>query len=1514
MDYNKYIGLPYKDNGRDASGVDCWGLARLFYEQELSIELPSYTELYSGAHDPQVSQSIENYKDAWQVAEYGAPGDLCLFNIYGEPAHVGVYIGDRRFLHAREGRDSVIESLDSAQWSKRFVGFYKYTTKPATIQLTGAPHPLQTQVLYDWTVAGTTVQDLANFVKQKYSVSDRLASKLVILVEGVPVAQDRWNTTVLLEGQTVTYNCVATGGNSTRLLLTLAVVVAAAYLGPMAGQAIAGAGASAGTIAAYTAVSTMALNMAGMALVNAIAPVRMPGQNPDPGSAAGLNLFTGASNQANRFGAIPVVLGKMRATGVLGATPYVDTLTDTSLLNLLVVWGYGPLKVDDICVGTNPISNYYNKKDDTDLEFAQDIPLPVTLYGNATDPGSAAEIAFNKLYGRDVEQQQINIQLVNNAEDGNPWQEVLFAQDNTTAVDLAFTFPEGMRQLVISGGDAGAIREATAAVEIQLRKKNSNGTWPAWAPRPSYAFGDYAAQVPNSDEYSDTINPVFTTVFDPGSGDSGGSTAQQSLYQYHTYALSDSGTVVKFSGAATESQNAEPSASLIAEYRSGSYAGLAGSDSETTTYKRLPVLPLNGYLKLYTVCVFGGTLISVENHLQGYSGYNGLEIITGQLTAGGGLAGDNEIAQTNSGVSVQISSGAVYALSSNQPVAGQSVQVFNTRTNFANSGTVTPGSYSGWSTFLKQNSVWVSGSETTFDKTVTIVFPYTGYYHVEASADDEGTVYVDNRQVVGIPKPGYASTVSNLVYLEAGTYPVRVFAKNSNGGAAGVACNITFNENGGLNNLPTPDTIMVFGTPGFYYKRKDAFNFVYKIKNLLPGIYEARVRRINDDVTEPEESLRNYNKVALLSATAYANAIDPVTGLPQGPINKIPNTNLAKTAIRIQSTSKANGSIDGVNAIVQTICSDWNRTTQQWTPRATSNPASLFAYVLTHSGNAYRIKTEDIDAQIDVVALQKWHEFCDDNQLEFNSVVTQTQSVMDVLRDICAAGRASPSYVDGKWTVVVDKPRDYVTQHFTPHNSWGFESTKLLPRLPDAFRVTFANRDKAYQADEILVFNFGKTSATAEIFEELSLPGVTNARQAKHLARWHLAQTKLRPEIYTLNVDFEYLVCNRGDLVRVAHDVPLWGTGTGRIVEINGNTLTLSEPLTLVAGTQYQIRIRTNVVSSAPGATNSLLYQLIPVSTTGTYNTVTTTSAISGGVEVDNLYMLGEIAKESQELVVLSIEPSDNTSARLTLADYSPEIYTLDLNSEDDLPSRDPNITGDSNQAVLNTITQAPIIVGASSGSALAEEIATGTFQNVLLISFGNVPALSEAAQKMQVQVVLGDSDFSSGSLFGTYLLDKSTGSLSLTGLKTLTIYKIRARYTNASGTISGPWSPIFYTTSTGKVDNDYIVESLIVELDDVNITAVPATTLDKPADFKTFEYRLYKDTGNEDFWELDPATNGILVVQTTETARFNLLNVPQPRISTAGVTYRVACRAMDNNNNYSAQSALGTIVIATIK
>lgn len=1541
MDYNSYIGLPYESNGRTRAGVDCWGLVRLFYAEQLHIELPDYSELYSGAWDPELSSVIELHKSGWAETSDAQPGDVCLFNIYGEPAHVGVYLGNRKFLHAREGRDSVVESLDSHQWSRRFGGFYRYSSQAQAVPATGLPHPLRTQVELDWMPAGTTVQDFADYVNNKYQISERLASKLVVLVDGVPIPRDEWSTTVLKADQKLAYKSVAEGRGGTRLLLTLAVVVAAAYFAPMlAPEAAAAVKAGTATFAqtATLAATTAAINMAGMALVNAIAPIRMPGQN-DPGQARGLNLFTGASNQANRFGAIPVVLGRLRVTGTLGATPYVDTLTDTSLLNLLIIWGFGPLQVtnDSICVGTNPIKNYYNQPlTDAEIEqnivdynkkgivnqtpeFAQDIPRPVTLQGSDSEtPEETA--AFNVLYPRDVEQQQVGVELVNNVQDGNPWQEVVLQQANTSELDIALSFPQGMRQIVTSGEHAGDIREATAGVEIQVRKFNtSTQTWPEWSPLTSYRLDQNPDNSGVSQPYTDQINPVVYVNQVLGTGDSGWMTETVTLYQWHTYALSSTGEIKRFDGTATESPTEYPSEELQQSINLSSYGSLLiplSLPSNYNGYSHLPQIPQAGYIKLYTICNYAGAITQTINHLDAYIGRTGL-VLTSEAVAKSAPEGGLETISTI----IRISAGVVTQASVSQSAQGVTETKFSARWI---PGTTTP-TNSVWCDFLKQNAVW-KGTGIQFNETYTVNFTESGYYHVEAAADDEGAIYVDNRLVVAMPRPGYNNSVSNLIYLEKGTYPVKVTALNSGGKAAGVACKITYTENGGLNNLPTPDTILQFGSPGFYHKRRDAFNFVYKIKGLAPGQYEVRARRTNNDEAEPDtggdEKVRNYHTVSLLSVTAKGyewvkdpqnptqDYTDPITGkkVPQGPLNKLPRGNLARTAIRIQSTNKANGSVDGVNALVHSMVWDYEHTTDSWVFRASSNPASLFLHVLSHPANAYRIPVEELSTRVDLAAVKSWHDFCRLNAYEYNAVVTQTQSVLDTLRDICAAALASPAFVDGKWTVIVDRPRTYVTQHFTPHNSWGFESTKLLPRLPDAFRVTFPNRERAYQADETIVYNYGKSQATATVFEELSLPGVTNALQAKKLARWHLAQLKLRPEVYTLNVDFEYLVCNRGDLVRVNHDVPLWGTGSGRLKSVGSTTLGLTEPVYLVTGTTYQVRIRTNT-----GA--SVLRTLSPA-TSGWYNTVTVTTSLDGsGVEADNLFMIGEVSKESQELIVIGIEPSSNVTARLTLVDYSPQIYSVDLTDDNaELPSFDPNITGRSPEVLQSAITVAPIFTGATSDSDVAEQIANGTYQNVMILGFSNAPDLTDSAKKIQVQVALGNGEFDSSSLVGVYEADKAAGSVVVTGLQTLTTYKMRARYINATGSVSGPWSRIYYISNTGKTGNMAIVQNIDVVLDNTFIIATANEVIDKPSNFKCFEYRFYKDTGVEDFWDLDPATNGIFVVQSQSEGRLNLLDVPVPRISETGITYRVACRVQDSNNNYGSESALGTIVITTIQ
>ena len=354
-------------------------------------------------------------------------------------------------------------------------------------------------------------------------------------------------------------------------------------------------------------------------------------------------------------------------------------------------------------------------------------------------------------------------------------------------------------------------------------------------------------------------------------------------------------------------------------------------------------------------------------------------------------------------------------------------------------------------------------------------------------------------------------------------------------------------------------------------------------------LVQVRVRRHSGDGTEPNKDYRYTHTVQLHTLTGYKNT---------NPANDPPNSKIAKTALTIKASAQLNGQIEGINGLVQTWApniTSWNSTTNSFsTYGPTSNPADLFLYVLMHSGNPQRVLAADIVSKIDIAKLQYWYSYCNQTRtivlnnithsykFEHNGILGAQRSILEVLRDICAAGRASPAMIDGKWSVVIDEPKPQIVQHFTPHNSWGFESTKGLPRLPDALKIQYYDEAHDYQDAELIISYANKTVDNAELFESIQLPGVTNKGAVADHARWHLAQAKLRPEIYSLNTDIEYIVCNRGDRVKVMHDVPMWGLGSGRIKNrITSNIFELDEDVPVNLGTSYTLRVRSSTGSSS---------------------------------------------------------------------------------------------------------------------------------------------------------------------------------------------------------------------------------------------------------------------------------------------------------------------------------------------
>jgi cell wall-associated NlpC family hydrolase len=126
-----YIGLPWRDLGRDRAGIDCWGLARLPFLELHGIELPSYTDVWNSPRDrEEIAAVIANDRSAWpwRPVEPGCERelDVAVFRRAGLETHVGVVVARGQMLHAVDGSESRIEPFDRGRWKAKLAGIYRH--------------------------------------------------------------------------------------------------------------------------------------------------------------------------------------------------------------------------------------------------------------------------------------------------------------------------------------------------------------------------------------------------------------------------------------------------------------------------------------------------------------------------------------------------------------------------------------------------------------------------------------------------------------------------------------------------------------------------------------------------------------------------------------------------------------------------------------------------------------------------------------------------------------------------------------------------------------------------------------------------------------------------------------------------------------------------------------------------------------------------------------------------------------------------------------------------------------------------------------------------------------------------------------------------------------------------------------------------------------------------------------------------------------------------------------------
>ena len=109
-----FLGVPYRRGGTSADqGFDCSGFTRHVFEHSIGLVLPRR------AHEQATQAGL-----APVARNELKPGDLVFFNTMRRAfSHVGIYIGDGRFIHApASGGEVRVEDMRAAYWTRRFNG------------------------------------------------------------------------------------------------------------------------------------------------------------------------------------------------------------------------------------------------------------------------------------------------------------------------------------------------------------------------------------------------------------------------------------------------------------------------------------------------------------------------------------------------------------------------------------------------------------------------------------------------------------------------------------------------------------------------------------------------------------------------------------------------------------------------------------------------------------------------------------------------------------------------------------------------------------------------------------------------------------------------------------------------------------------------------------------------------------------------------------------------------------------------------------------------------------------------------------------------------------------------------------------------------------------------------------------------------------------------------------------------------------------------------------------------
>lgn len=333
-----------------------------------------------------------------------------------------------------------------------------------------------------------------------------------------------------------------------------------------------------------------------------------------------------------------------------------------------------------------------------------------------------------------------------------------------------------------------------------------------------------------------------------------------------------------------------------------------------------------------------------------------------------------------------------------------------------------------------------------------------------------------------------------------------------------------------------------------------------------------------------------------------------------------------------------------------------------WMAKPANNPAwicydmAVQARVIEGTIQAFGDKPSRIDLDA-FKGWAAWNERTLNNRpaLQMNILVDEASDLWDWWNRIGLSSRGRVILKGTKISCVWDQPKDPV-QLFTMGNieidSLSGEFCSSSDRA-NAVEISFVDEDKKYERRQITVYSDSyneveQIANTTSVF----LYGITNYERAWREGHFRLLCNRYIRRTINFTADVDALACELGDVINVAHDVPMWGQSGRTLPGSTDSVLVLDREVVMVTGLTYAIMVRlVDVAGNEQIVTRSII-------NSGAASVITLETSLPQMPQDFAVYSVGQTEILVKPFRVQGISRADDLKVSIKAVEYIPAVYT----------------------------------------------------------------------------------------------------------------------------------------------------------------------------------------------------------------------------------------------------------------